>query len=145
VGRLLAVEGVVGLKFTNFNLYLMEGLLNSVQKPHVFNGHDEVMLAGLTMGAHGGIGTFYNLMPGHFVTIYEAVRAGDPETGRDLQGEVNRLIRIGQKHGSHATVRAILKWQGVDCGDPLRPTRPLNADAQEALRADLKDAELDLF
>jgi dihydrodipicolinate synthase/N-acetylneuraminate lyase len=29
----------------------------------VFNGRDEVLAAGLLMGADGGIGTFYNVLP----------------------------------------------------------------------------------
>lgn len=96
VEEMLAIEGVAGLKFTNFNLYLMEGILNSALKPHVFNGHDEVMLGGLATGAQGGIGTFYNLMPEHFVEIYEAVGRADLEAGRKFQAEVNALIRISQ-------------------------------------------------
>lgn len=145
IEAMLDVKGVIGLKFTNHNLYLMEGVLNGRHHPHVFNGHDEVALAGITMGAQAGIGTFYNLMPAHFVGIYEAVLERDLETGRKLQGEVNSLIRICQKYGGHASVRAILRWQGIDCGDPVKPTRPLDEDGLASLRRELDMSGLALF
>ena len=144
VDQMLAIEGVVGLKFTNHNLYLMEGILKGGRNPHVFNGHDEVALAGIAMGAQAGIGTFYNVMPSHFVGIYEAVNRCDLDAARVLQAEVNRLIRVCQKYGGHASVRAILHWQGIDCGDPVKPTRPLDAAGLKALREDLDAAELAL-
>ena len=117
-------------------------MINGEHKPHVFNGHDEVALSGIAVGAQGGIGTFYNLMPAHFVGIYEAVNQCDLETARTLQGEVNELIRICLNYGGHASVRAVLKWQGIDCGDPVKPTRPLDEDGLKTLRAELEAAEL---
>ncbi|MBT3601433.1 MAG: hypothetical protein HN521_00040 [Candidatus Latescibacteria bacterium] len=145
VEAMLDLDGVVGLKFTNHNLFLMEGILNGRHKPHVFNGHDEVALAGVTMGAQAGIGTFYNLMPAHFVGIYESVFNRDLETGRKLQGEVNQLIRICQNYGGHASVRAILRWQGIDCGDPVKPTRPLDEAGLASLRSELDASGLELY
>lgn len=145
VGQMLDIPGVAGIKFTNHNLYLMEGILKTPMKPHVFNGHDEVALAGIAMGAQGGIGTFYNLMPSHFVGIYDAVNRCDLGTARELQADVNALIRICQKYGGHASVRAILRWQGVDCGDPVKPTRPLDDEGLKSLRQELDAAELALF
>ena len=137
VDEMLGLDGVAGLKFTNHNLFLMEGILQSSYSPHVFNGHDEVMLAGLAMGAQGGIGSFYNLMPRNFVGIYEAVKQQDLAAGRQLQSEVNQMIRIAQQYGMHGTIRAVLKWQGIDCGDPVLPTLPLEDASQVALKADL--------
>jgi N-acetylneuraminate lyase len=58
---LVALPNVIGLKFTDFNLYLLAQLRR--QGVIVFNGRDEVLLAGLLMCASGGIGSFYNLVP----------------------------------------------------------------------------------
>jgi len=60
----------------------------------IFNGRDEVLAAGLLMGAGGGIGTFYNLLPELFVEIYDAAIAGRWDAARTAQGRVNTLIRI---------------------------------------------------
>lgn len=143
--QLLAIRGVAGLKFTDHNLYLMEGILNSESGPHVFNGHDEVLLAGLAMGAQAGIGGFYNVMPEYFVRIYESVRNRDLESARELQQKVNRVIRIGLAYGGTASIREILRWQGVDCGDPIPPARPLGEDESRKMRADLEEADVDIL
>jgi len=145
VDRLLSIEGVWGLKFTNHNLYLMEGILNGPRKPHVFNGHDEVMLAGLVMGAQGGIGTFYNVMPGHFVGIYEAVERRDLATGKTLQAEVNRIIRVVQNYGGHTGTREILRMQGIECGDPMLPTRPFSEEEQIRFRQEILATDVGIF
>ena len=145
INQMLALEGVVGIKFTNFNLFLMERILNGPHKPHIFNGHDEVALTGIAIGAQGGIGTFYNVMPSHFVGIYEAVNKRDLDTARALQADVNELIRICQKYNGHGSVRAVLRWQGIECGDPVKPTRPLNAEEEQTLRQEIEAAALDIF
>jgi len=140
--RLLSIEGVAGLKFTNFNLFLMEGIMDGGRNPHVFNGHDEVFLAGMAMGAQAGIGTYYNIMPEHFVGIYEAAVAGDYEKGRELQREVNRLIRAAQTVRQNGAVHALMRWQGIECGDPILPARPLDDEEEGRLRGELEKAGL---
>jgi N-acetylneuraminate lyase len=140
--RLLSIEGVAGLKFTNHNLYLMEGIMDGGRNPHVFNGHDEVFLAGMAMGAQAGIGTYYNIMPEHFVGIYEAALAGDYEKGRELQRDVNRLIRSAQTVRQNGAVHALLRWQGIECGDPILPARPLDDEEEKRLREELDKAGL---
>ena len=140
--RLLDIKGVAGLKFTNFNFFLMEGIMDSDRNPHVFNGHDEVFLAGMAMGVQAGIGTYYNIMPSHFVNIYEAALSGDYERGRELQRDVNRLIRAVQTVRQNGAVHALLKWQGIPCGDPILPARPLDDDEEKMLRAELEKARL---
>ena len=145
IDQMLTINGVMGIKFTNFNLFFMERILNSPHKPHIFNGHDEVALSGLAIGAQGGIGTFYNVMPAHFAGIYEAVNRRDLDTARALQADVNALIHICQKYSGHGSVRSVLRWQGIDCGDPIRPTRPLNSREEQTLRMELEAAGLDLF
>ena len=140
--RLLGIEGVAGLKFTNHNLYLMEGIIDGGRDPHVFNGHDEVFLAGMVMGAQAGIGTFYNLLPGHFVGIYEAMAKGDYAEGLRLQRDVNRLIRATQTVRMNGAIHSLLRWQGVECGDPIRPARPLESEEAGRLKAELSRARL---
>ena len=140
--QLLDIEGVAGLKITNHNLILMEGIIDGGRNPHVFNGHDEVFLAGMAMGAQAGIGTFYNLMPDHFVGIYDAFIAKDMEKGRALQRDVNRLIRAAMTVRMNGAVHTLLKWQGIPCGDPIRPARPLDESDEKILRTALEEAGL---
>ncbi len=89
---LCALPNVIGVKFTDFDLFRMANLARPGRC--IFNGRDEVLAAGLLMGAGGGIGTFYNLLPELFVEIYDAAIAGRWDAARTAQGRVNTLIRI---------------------------------------------------
>src|SRR5574337_309720 len=71
---LCSIPNVAGLKFTDFDLYKLHQIRQSGKV--IFNGRDEVFGAGLLMGAGGGIGTFYNLVPELFLLIYESAIAG---------------------------------------------------------------------
>jgi N-acetylneuraminate lyase len=142
IEQLLDIEGVAGLKFTNHNLYLMEGIMDGGRNPHVFNGHDEVFLAGMAMGASAGIGTYYNILPAHFVGIYDAYLAGNLEEAFRLQREINRLIRAAKTVRQNGAVHTLLKWQGLPCGNPILPARPLDDDDEKKLQSELELAGL---
>ena len=81
------LPNVIGVKFTDFDLFRMSNLARPGRA--VFNGRDEVLAAGLLMGADGGIGTFYNLVPELFVEIYDAAVAGRWDDARAAQRRVN--------------------------------------------------------
>lgn len=130
---LCALPNVIGVKFTDFDLYKMTAVMGPGRR--VFNGRDEVLAAGLLMGADGGIGTFYNLVPELFVRIYEAAQAGGWEEARMLQQRVNSLIRLTLQFPLFPAVKQILAWWGLDCGECLPPRLPLT-DRQ---RTDLHD------
>ena len=137
VEQLLEIEGVVGLKLSDYDLYLMERLASGPHRAFIYNGNDQVFAAGLLMGARGGIGSFYNVMPGHFVGIHEAMGRSDLETARRLQSEVNCVIQIGLGYGGQAGMREILRLQGIDCGPLAPPTELVDAEGSARLRAEL--------
>jgi N-acetylneuraminate lyase len=132
---LCALPNVAGLKFTDFDLYRMANLRRAGRS--IFNGRDEVLAAGLLMGADGGIGTFYNLVPELFVEIYTAARAGRWDAARAAQQRVNSLIRIVLGFPLFPAVKQMLLWSGLDCGPCLPPRARLDADQQDQLRAAL--------
>lgn len=124
--------GVVGLKFTDFDLYTMMELRRAGLE--VLNGRDEVLAAGLLMGAGGGIGTFYNVVPEAFVELFACAQTGDWERARAVQSDVNALIRATLRFPVFAAVKAMLGWSGLDCGPMLPPRRALTADEDSRLR-----------
>ena len=135
---LCALPNVAGVKFTDFDLYRMANLRRAGRS--LFNGRDEVLAAGLLMGADGGIGTFYNLLPDSFVEIYTAARAGRWDGARAAQQRVNSLIRIALGFPMFPAVKQMLLWSGLDCGPCLPPRGRLDAAQQERLRGALIDA-----
>ncbi len=129
---LCSIPNVVGLKFTDFDLYRLRNIKQSGAV--IYNGRDEVLAAGLLMGADGGIGTFYNLVPELFVEVYNRARAGEWEAALAVQDRINPLIRATLRFPAFAAVKQQLKWSGIDCGPCLRPRRALTTDEQRQLR-----------
>ncbi|MCX6632585.1 MAG: dihydrodipicolinate synthase family protein, partial [Candidatus Solibacter sp.] len=89
--ELCRIPNVAGLKYTDFDLYRLRSIKQSGAV--VFNGYDEVLAPGLLMGADGGIGTFYNVIPELFVDLYQRARGGDWEGARAVQDGINTIIR----------------------------------------------------
>jgi N-acetylneuraminate lyase len=129
------LPNVAGFKFTDFDLFT----LSQVRRPGLagFNGRDEVLAAGLLMGADGGIGTFYNLTPELFVQIYEHGRAGRWEEARPIQDRLNALIAFTLRFPLFPAVKQILEWSGLPCGVCLPPRPRLSAQQQSDLRSGL--------
>ena len=135
---LCGLPNVIGVKFTDFDLFRMANLARPGRC--IFNGRDEVLAAGLLMGAGGGIGTFYNLLPELFVEIYEAAIAGRWEAAQAAQRRVNELIRITVAFPLFPAVKQMLAWSGLDCGACLPPRARLDSDEQDRLREALTAA-----
>jgi N-acetylneuraminate lyase len=132
---LCSIPGVIGLKFTDFDLYRLERIKRSGYV--VFNGRDEVLAAGLLMGADGGIGTFYNLVPELFVGVRCCALTGKWSEAMKLQERINSLIELSLKYPPFAAVKEMLGWTGVNCGHCLPPRRALTKEEQAGLRSDL--------
>lgn len=130
--ELCSLPGVVGLKFTDFDLYRLSLLQRAGSL--ILNGRDEVLAAGLLMGAHGGIGSFYNLAPELFVAVYDHARAGRWQEARAVQDKINDLIRAVLQFPMLAAIKRLLSWSGIDCGFPVPPRRALTAAEEAALR-----------
>lgn len=129
--ELLQIPNVIGLKFTDFDLYKL--WLIKKRGGAVFNGHDEVLAAGLLMGADGGIGSFYNLIPELLVEVFEQARQNRWEQARRVQGRINELVEIGLRFPLVPAIKTILRWQGVDCGEALAPRRRLTSEESRRL------------
>jgi len=130
--ELCGIPNVAGLKFTDTDLFKLSQI-----KQHgaaVFSGCDEIFVAGLLMGADGGIGSFYNVVPGLFVQLYDLARAQRWQEARAVQQKVNELIAIGLRFPVHPAEKVMLSWLGIDCGRCLAPRRWLSAGEEAELR-----------
>ena len=84
--QLLEIPHVIGLKFSDLDLYTLSLLKR--RDCVIFNGRDEVFIAGLLMGADGGIGSFYNLIPELLVEAFSLVRQNRWEEARQVQWRI---------------------------------------------------------
>lgn len=89
----------------------------------VFNGPDEQLVGGLAIGADGGIGGTYAVMPELYLKIKELVDNGDIKTARKIQNTADRIIyEMCACHGNlYAVMKEILKMNGLELGGVRKP------------------------
>lgn len=123
ISQLMNLENVVALKQTSGDMYQMEQLTSAYPEKTIFNGFDEVFLAGQMAGAKGGIGSTYNVMGHRYSNILRALECNDIETAKAEQYMANRVIDVLCDVGVFAGLKYILKAKGVIKTDKVR--RPL--------------------
>jgi len=137
------VPTVVGMKFTSYNFFEMRQIIDlefkSGMKLNVVSGPDEMMVAGQAMGAHGAIGTTYNLLCKYFLDMYKAFNAGDVKKATDMQGKANRVIATFLSFPSFAALKEMAKMIGFDLGQPRRPLPPITDADKDLLKQKLVD------
>ena len=104
----------------------------------VFNGPDEQFVSGLAMGADGGIGGTYAVMPELFLKMYELVHKGEMDAARALQYQADRIIyKMCEAHSNlYAVQKEILRrMYGLELGG-VRAPLPGLAPADEAVVAE---------
>jgi N-acetylneuraminate lyase len=142
--QLLALPAVHGIKYSSYNLFDMHNIVNLAPgRVNVLSGFDEICLAALCMGAHGAIGSTYNVLPATFAALYRAVRAGDLAEAQQLQFRANRVIKALLAVPLIAGLKVVLSSWGYACGAPRRPQRPLTEQERERLLAAVAAAELE--
>lgn len=139
VDRLMDIPVMIGLKWTSYDYFTMHRI-KSLRggNINVINGPDECLLCGLTMGADGGIGATYNVMPKLFAEIYRSYQDGDMETARAAQFKANKLIEILLKFGVVCGIKDMLGMIGYDCGEQVYPQKRFTEEERAAFRAALK-------
>ena len=133
IGELISDRRIIGIKHTSKDYFVLERLKNFRDDLLIYNGIDEMFLAGLSMGADGGIGSTYNIMAERFVRIREFYRANDMASALSEQKKVNNIIQALTKVGVIPGVKAILELMGVNAGVCRRPFRPLEIEQREYL------------
>ena len=133
------IPSLAGVKFTHENLldYGRAGAVADGRFSMLF-GRDEILLAGLSLGAAGAVGSTYNFAAPLFQRILSAFAAGDLATARVEQGRAQQFIAILNDHGGMAAGKAAMQLVGVDCGPTRLPLRSLTSDRVAALRRDLE-------
>lgn len=94
----------------------------------VFNGPDEQFVAGRAIGADGGIGGTYGVMPELFLKLNALIAAGERESATALQYSINEIIY--KMCSSHANMYAVAKEMlrindGLDIGGVREPLENL--------------------
>lgn len=107
----------------------------------IFNGPDEQFISGRVIGAEGGIGGTYGVMPELFLKMNELVEAGDLKSAYAIQCQADAVIyKMCEAHGNmYAVIKEVLRInEGLDIGGVRRPLTNLTKEdmpiAEEAAR-----------
>ena len=90
----------------------------------VFNGPDEQLVSGLAMGADGGIGGTYGVMPELYLRIKELTDVGKIEEAREIQYAADEIIYgMCSCHGNmYAVIKEILRIrENLNIGGVRKP------------------------
>lgn len=122
-----------GIKFTDSDLSLMNACQEVEQgKFDVLFGRDEMLLAGLSAGAAGAVGSTYNLAPQLYESIIQAFGAGEMKAAREWQLRSVAMIRAIVEVGGESAIKYPMHRHGLDCGPRRLPMRQLTqADKDE--------------
>lgn len=103
----------------------------------VFNGPDEQFISGRVIGAEGGIGGTYGVMPEVYVAMNKALAEGNLEKALELQDAANEVTyaMCSGKGNMYAVAKAVLKERtGISFGGVREPLLSLQ-EGDEAVVA----------
>ncbi|MGM0209013.1 N-acetylneuraminate lyase [Enterococcus sp. DIV0421] len=126
---MLKNKRVIGVKNSSMPVQDIE-IFSSIAGNHhiVFNGPDEQFLAGRIMGAEGGIGGTYGVMPELFLKLDELIADKNFEKAKELQYVINSIIAklcSGRGH-MYAIIKGVLAVnEGLNLGSVRLPLSPL--------------------
>jgi N-acetylneuraminate lyase len=137
------IPNLAGAKFTHTNLLdFQDCVAADGGRYDVLFGHDELLLAGLALGAKGAIGSTYNFAAPVYLRMIKAFEAGDLAAARREQLQAALMVQVLLRHGGIAACKAILQLLGIDCG-PVRPPLATITGAQLAtLREELRPFDI---
>ncbi len=123
VANLADHDGVAGIKDSGGDVtYFGDVLRRTPDDFEVYQGWDAAFLAGLSMGADGGVNALTHLFPEIMRDAAEAVAEGDLDRARGHQlATVDPAFAYSREHGFAPSVKAGLAARGVIESATVRP------------------------
>ena len=137
ISQFLSDDKFLGLKHTSNDYFTLEQVKAAFPKKTVYNGFDEMFLAGLSMGADGGIGSTYNFMADKFVKIKEHFEKGDIKEAQKIQATANKIIAVLCKVGVMAGEKEVLNQLGFDFGECRKPFKSLSEEEKALIKNEI--------
>lgn len=123
--KMLKDDRVIGVKnssMATMDIYLFKSL--GLDEIIVFNGPDEQFVSGRIMGADGGIGGTYGVMPELFLAADKAFKDGEIELARQIQFDINKIIVLlttDLDGHMYDVIKTILRKNGMNIGEARLP------------------------
>ncbi|MEG3660139.1 dihydrodipicolinate synthase family protein [Arenibacter palladensis] len=135
------IPNLAGIKFTDNNFMEMSKCITMDSgKWDILHGYDELLLAGLSFGAAGAVGSTYNFMAPLYYGIIEDFTNGNIEKARKKQQKSIEVINVLIKYkGALVSGKALMSLIGLDCGLCRKPLQSLSSSEMMAFEKELKD------
>lgn len=135
-----SIPNFAGIKYTHTDLMEFNQCLRYQNGEFdILWGWDEMLLAGLSMGAKGGVGSTYNYAAPLYHELIESFEKGELDQAKKIQEISIDIIALYSKYGGGAAGKVILKIIGLDCGDFRPPGRILSASERDDLLSELQN------
>lgn len=137
ISSFLESDQVLGIKYTSNDFFTLEQCKTQHPDKIIYNGYDEMFLAGLSMGADGAIGSTYNFMADKFVQIQKLFAEGKLTQAREIQQEANRIITILCQIGVMQAEKEVMNQLGLDFGVCRHPFGEPTAEQKDLIRREI--------
>lgn len=133
------IPTLAGVKFTHNNLMEMGACIDlNNGEFEILHGYDEILIAGLSIGAVAGVGSTYNYFAPVYRKILEAMKVNDVQAARACQMQSIELVKVIIKYGGGVRGgKAIMNLLGINCGPCRLPISPMSIEEYDALKKDL--------
>lgn len=141
IDRLSHHPNIRWVKDASTNTGRLLSILNRTEgRLGVFAASSHVTAAVMLIGGRGWMAGPSCLIPRQSVRLYELCWAGKWDEAMALQRELGAVNEVFARHNLAGAVKAGLRLQGIDCGEPIPPQAPLGGAAVEEVRAALARA-----
>ncbi|MBQ9773204.1 MAG: N-acetylneuraminate lyase [Clostridia bacterium] len=137
MGEFLSDERFIGVKHTSSDYFALSRFKSAFPDKIIYNGFDEMMLAGLSMGADGGIGSTYNFMAEKFITLRTHFEEGRMPEAQALQQQINHIIAVLCRVGVMQGEKEVLNQMGLSFGDCRAPFGTLNTEQKKLIATEI--------
>ncbi|MDO4582757.1 MAG: dihydrodipicolinate synthase family protein [Planctomycetia bacterium] len=129
------IPNLAGIKFTDTRAFEYQECLEwKAGKYEILWGCDEMLLSALVLGAQGGIGSTYALIPHVYRQLWEAWSGGDLANARKYQAESWQYVRWCNSFGAfHAVQKYLCTLLGFEMGPPRLPLPGLTEEQKKQI------------
>ncbi|MBD2861165.1 dihydrodipicolinate synthase family protein [Paenibacillus oceani] len=133
--RMAKQDQVIGVKMSGESTFELQQFKEAGGDDFlVFNGPDEQFLGGRAMGADGGIGGTYGVMPELFCVLDRFFSENKLDEAKALQFRINRIIKKLLGYPSlYGACKSILSLRGIETGQPRLPLLPVGEEFRASL------------
>lgn len=144
VAQLADDARIVAIKDSSRDIVQVEKLVSAVgERVKVLVGFDSMLLASLSVGAHGVVSMASQVLGATVRDLYEAWHAGDLAAARTLQERLTRFYdTLVPDVSPYAVIKQAMNLLGRPGGVPRKPMLPVTPEVEGTIRGVLDELQM---